>query len=116
MRFFSASVVAWANFTFSSSITASSCQPNQPLSPAALSIAIVSGFWMSPAVHAVRKAFQPPLSGGSLRARRATSVDQSICCRSTLNPAASSCCLATSGSLAMVARSVGRIRTTGVPS
>ena len=85
----------------------SSCQPNQPLSPVAFIIAIVSGFRMSPAVQEVMKAFQPPLSGASFLARRATSVDQSICCMSTLKPAASSCCLATSGSL-RDRRQVGR--------
>ena len=93
----------------------SSCQPNQPLSPVAFIMAMVSGLRMSEAVQEVMKMLQPPAAGASFLARRATRVCQSMFCRSTLKPACSSCCLATSGSLPMVPLSEGRISTTGSP-
>ena len=54
---------------------------------------------MSAATDEVRKAFQPPLSGGSFLARRLTSVCQSIDCMSTLKPAFSISDLATGARL-----------------
>ena len=71
---------------------------------------------ISAAPHEVMKAFQPPLSGGSFLALRATRVCQSIDCMSTLKPAASSCALATGAMLVMTAISVACISTIGVPS
>ena len=55
---------------------------------------------MSTEADEVRKAFQPPLSGGSLRARRLTRVCQSIDCMSTFMPARSISALATGARLA----------------
>ena len=40
----------------------------------------------SAAIHHVCSTFQPPLSGGSFRARVARFVDQSMALRSTLKP------------------------------
>ena len=59
--------------------------------------------------HEVKKALQPPCVGGSFLVRRATSVCQSIACRSTLKPAASSCGLATGGEV-VVAGDVGLVQ------
>ena len=64
---------------------------------------------MSGEPHEVKKALQPPLSGGSFLVRRDTSVCQSIACRSTLKPAASSCGLATVARL-VVAGDVGLVQ------
>ncbi len=91
-------------------------QPNQDFSPSAPTAGLVSGFQMSGATQAVKNMFQPPCAGGSFFARRVTTVFQSIACRSTLKPACRSSCAATSGSFWIAARSVGFMRTTGVPS
>src|SRR5262249_20662201 len=105
-----------ANISRNFSIFSSHGQPNIALSHEALKKPDITGLRMSAATQAVRKAFQPPLSGGSFLVRRPTSVCQSIDCMSTLKPAASSCALATGARLVSTGRSVDCIRTTGVPS
>src|SRR5258708_1813253 len=76
------------------SISASHGQPKVALSHEALMKAADTGFITSGEPHEVKKALQPPDASGSFLARRATRVCQSIACRSTLKPAASSCGLA----------------------
>jgi hypothetical protein len=61
-------------------------QPNHALSPPPVSTEEVTGVIVSNDVDHVWKMFQPPWAGGSFFARRATIVDQSIACRSTVAP------------------------------
>src|SRR5260370_15674040 len=62
----------------SSSILASTGQPNQPAAPLPRSGKLLPGLEVVSPAQVVQKLFQPPLSDGSLLARRVTSVPQSI--------------------------------------
>src|SRR5262249_61925566 len=61
-------------------------QPNQDLSPAPPRTDATAGVIASNDVAHVWKRFHPPWAGGSFFARRETSVDQSIACRSGFAP------------------------------
>src|SRR5207248_3305908 len=61
-------------------------QPNHALSPLPVRTEEVTGVMVSNDVDHVWKMFQPPWGGGSFFARRATIVDQSIACKSTVAP------------------------------
>ena len=75
-----------ANSARSFSIGSLVGQPNHAFSPAPPSTEDIAGVIVSNDVDHVWKMFQPPWAGGSFLARRATIVDQSIACRSTLAP------------------------------
>src|SRR6185295_7368709 len=98
------------------SSSASQGQPKVAFSQLALRKLVETGSSTSTEPHEVRYALQPPAVGGSFLARRATSVCQSMACKSTLKPAFSSSDLATGARLASDEMSVDCIRTTGVPS
>ena len=74
-----------------------------------------TGSRMSVVASVVVKADQPPVDGGSLRERRASTVCQSVDTMSTLKPPRSSSCLAT-GAVTPAAVSLACISSTGVPS
>ncbi len=68
-------------------ISSSQGQPNHALSQLALMKLEFTGSSESTLLVEVIRMFQPPLSGASFLARRATRVCQSIDCMSTLRPA-----------------------------
>src|SRR5262245_10661996 len=116
MAFCLAGSVSLAKSSRSFSRPASHGQPKGALSQLALRKAAATGSSTSTEPHEVRYAPQPPLPGGSFLARRATSVCQSMACRSTLKPAFSRSDLATGARLDSEGMSVDCIGTTGVPS
>src|SRR5947207_11946975 len=71
-------------------------QPNHALSPLPVSTDEVTGVMVSNDVDHVWKMFQPPWGGASFFARRATIVDQSMACRSTVAPSERNTSLVTS--------------------
>ena len=74
------------------------------------------GFTTSAPTQLVKNMFQPPSFGGFWLARRATTVCQSVACRSTLKPASRSYWAATIGCAFSVTTSPGAMITIGVPS
>src|SRR5688500_3353987 len=91
-------------------------QPNQALSQEPAMALLTAGVMVSAEMAQVWNRFQPPALGGSLLARRATSVDQSIAWRSTLIPILTRSSRHTSVAPWRRATSVGSMRTTGLPS
>src|SRR5262249_29811540 len=108
--------VALAKASRRRSSSASQGHPNVALSQLALRKLVATGSSTSTEPQDVRNALHPPAEGGSFLARRATSVCQSIACRSTLNPAFSSSDFATGAKFDSEAMSVDCMSTTGVPS
>ena len=90
-------------------------QPNHAPSPAPEMPAWTAGLITSDAIHHVNNRFQPA-GGGSFFARRATTDDQSIACRSTLKPIWLSSSRVTSAAPWVSAMSVGSSTMTGRPS
>src|SRR5258708_34245320 len=66
------------------SMSGSHGQPNHALSQSPLVKELPAGLSASTVTVVVKKMFQPPLSGASFLVRRATTVCQSIACRSAL--------------------------------
>src|SRR5262245_54626348 len=91
-------------------------QPNHALSPPPVSTDEVTGVIVSNEVDHVWKTFQPPWAGGSFFARRATIVDQSIACRSTVAPIDFSTSTVTRAAPWAYGVSVGSRTTRGRPS
>src|SRR5205085_12015643 len=124
LRFCTASAISFcfarsdvrAKSSRSFSIAVSQGHPNEAFSHPEFTYAAETGFITSAVTQAVRKAFQPPASGGSFLERRATRVCQSIDCISTLKPAFSIGDFATGARLVRAFRSVECISSTGVPS
>src|SRR2546430_9673594 len=90
--------------------------PNHALSPLPVSTDEVTGVMVSNDVDHVWKMFQPPWGGASFFARRATIVDQSMACRSTVAPSERSTSLVTSAAPCAYGVSVGSRTTSGRPS
>src|SRR6476469_8069645 len=106
-----------ANASRSDSILAFSAQPNQPpLVPLPPTDTLATGFETSAPDQLVKNIFQPPSFGDFWLARRATTVCQSVACRSTLKPASRNSCAATTGCAFRVTTSPGAMITIGVPS
>ena len=105
-----------ANSARSFSIGSLVGQPNHAFSPPPSSTEDVAGVIVSKDVDHVWKMFQPPWAGGSFLARRATMVDQSIACRSTVAPIDFSISAVTSAGACAYGESVGSSTTMGRPS